>query len=287
MRFSALVAAVFVWGTACANSDAIARVQRCEGLVVSQQAAARDPNRPRFLDLTSPRGERLVYTGVRHTFDSADPQWAMMKSVWDTLQPTIVFYEGTGKFVGDSERAAIEKSGEPGLALFLASKAAVPAKSLEPSREEEVNALLRRFPAEQLVMFFALRPVMEERTRRNIFGAELERVLDGSLAQIHKIPRLAGVLPDTEALRAAFAREFPGVDPMALSADWFDPRRTSVETGSRFFNDVNQASSMFRDVYMYRLIAQAAQTPGARIFAEVGRDHIPAQAAALQCAMFP
>ena len=47
---------------------------------------------------------------------------------------------------------------------------------------------------------------------------------------------------------------------------------------------MNRASSAFRDVHMYRLLAQAWK-PGARIFVAVGRDHIPAQAAALRCAL--
>jgi hypothetical protein len=36
---------------------------------------------------------------------------------------------------------------------------------------------------------------------------------------------------------------------------------------------------------MYGKLAAAVQTPGARVFAEVGRDHIPAQAAALRCVL--
>jgi hypothetical protein len=49
-------------------------------------------------------------------------------------------------------------------------------------------------------------------------------------------------------------------------------------------NDINRELSAFRDIYMYRLIAHTWR-PGVRIFAEVGRDHIPAQAEALKCAL--
>jgi hypothetical protein len=66
---------------------------------------------------------------------------------------------------------------------------------------------------------------------------------------------------------------------------WFDPVPSEEGTGKGLFNNVNSAGSFFRDVYMYRLLAAGTATPGARVFAEVGRDHIPAQAAALRCLM--
>lgn len=253
----------------------------CESLVVPQSNAAR-----KSLDITS--GDvHLVYIGVRHTFDPADPQWATMKAAWESLHPTIAFYEGSATDVGDSETTSIQKGGEPALTRFLAAKSNVPAQSLEPSRADEVRELLRQFPAEQLVMFYTLRPVMEIRTRKHASGAELDAMLDRALSYIHKIPGLEGELPDSASLRAAFARDFPGRDATAVPQEWFDPRRTSAETGSRYFNDINRASSFFRDLHMFRLISKAAQMPGARIFAEVGADHIAAQERALRCAIAP
>jgi hypothetical protein len=75
------------------------------------------------------------------------------------------------------------------------------------------------------------------------------------------------------------------MDPLAVPDRWLDPERTSAERGSLFFNDVNRASSMFRDEFMYDQLAAALQVSGARVFAEVARDHIPAQAAALRCVL--
>ena len=124
---------------------------------------------------------------------------------------------------------------------------------------------------------------MQERDRRNLTGPALEPLLIRFLAQEHATPQLVGVLPDLQVFRTAYTRWFPGMVPELASAKWFDPLHTSAETGSRFLNDIDRALSAFRDVYMYRLLARAWR-PGVRIFAEVGRDHIPAQAAALKCA---
>lgn len=161
----------------------------------------------------------------------------------------------------------------------------MPARSLEPARESEAERLLTRFSADQVVMFYALRMVNEVRRERHASGLALDTAFAAALATIHRTPVLAVALPDTGTLRRAFRAIFPALDPLAVPDGWFDPNHTSAETGSRFFNDVNRVSSMFRDEYMYDQLAAALQVPGARVFAEVGRDHIPAQAAALRCVL--
>lgn len=145
---------------------------------------------------------------------------------------------------------------------------------------------LRPNTAEQLIMFFSLRIVNEIRARQYAAGRALDSAFALALADTHRrAPQLANVLPDTTALGAAFARDFPNVDPRFVPDGWFDPEHTLAETGSVFFNEVNRASSLFRDAYMFDQLSAALQVPGARVFAEVGRDHIPAQAAALRCVL--
>lgn len=47
---------------------------------------------------------------------------------------------------------------------------------------------------------------------------------------------------------------------------------------------INAASSEARDVHMYRALARAALS-GEKVFAVVGRNHVPMQAEALRCAI--
>lgn len=262
------------------------KLARCQGSIVLQAQARQNPSREFSLDLREPAGARLIYIGVRHNFDPVDPQYTEMERIWQQLQPTEAFYEGTGNFVGDTRNAAIERSGEPGLVRYLASVNGVPARSLEPPREAEVEFLLQKFTAEQLVLFFVTRSVAEERDRRNLPLRLLEDLFDHYLAQARITRQLSDVLPDMAVFRRAYERWFPGMDPASAPMRWFDPIGMSAETGGRFFNEVSRESTAFRDTYMYRLLAQAWQS-SARIFAAVGRDHIPAQAAALRCALTP
>jgi hypothetical protein len=270
---------------ATAQSPTGDRIARCESLVVFQHTAAQNRVRPFHLSLRAANGAQIEYFGVRHTYDPTDTQFVSMQREWQKLAPTIAFYEGTSARSGGSPDEAIRQDGEPGLLKFLAAKSGIVAHSFEPSREDEVNALLARFPPELLVMFYALRPVTERRTRLGASKPALDTAVAQSLAGAHRIERLKGVLPDTAALRAAFAKLAPGVDPTNVPDDWFNPVPNSEQTGKGLFNNVNSASSLFRDVAIYRHLAEAARTPGARIFAEVGRDHIPAEAAALRCAV--
>jgi hypothetical protein len=132
-----------------------------------------------------------------------------MEAAWRQLQPTIAFHEGFGTSVGDSAVAAIQQDGEPGLLRFLASKSGIPARSLEPPREAEVESLLHQFTAEQLVMFYVLRIVNEERNEDQVSGPARDSAFASGLAYIHRTPKLAGVLPDASALRAAFGAVIP------------------------------------------------------------------------------
>jgi hypothetical protein len=263
-----------------------ARAAVCERRVMTQAAARQTAAGDSVLDVTTPGGGRLRYLGVRHSFDSTDAEFAAMVRVWNALRPTVAFYEGTGTDIAATPGAAIARSGEPGLIRYLAARDHIPARSLEPTRVAEVDELLGRFSAEQLMLFYVTRPLSELRERKHFSRAALDSTLPLLLTAMHGVPTLESVLPDTAAFRAAFARWFPGMAPIDAPSGWFDPLHSSTETGSRFMNDVNAASSAFRDVYMYRSLV-AAWNPGARIFAEVGRDHLPAQAAALRCAVGP
>ena len=47
---------------------------------------------------------------------------------------------------------------------------------------------------------------------------------------------------------------------------------------------INAASSEARNAHMYRVLSRAALS-GERVFAVVGRNHVPMQAEALRCAL--
>src|ERR1041385_7920626 len=250
---------------------------RCEPRLRSQLEASRSGDRTFKLDLTATDGARLRYFGSRHTNDTADAQIAEIDSIWRAFRPTVAFYEGTGTFIGPTAQASVARSEEAGLVRFLAKRDSVPARTLEPTAAEEVQALLGQFTAEQLALFYVTRPLTQyrdgaQRGAAAYTRAQLDSILQLLVTRVLHADGLSATLPDT----AAYHRAFPGVNPLDTPAGWFDPEHTSAETGSKFMNDVNRASSAFRDLHMYRLLASAT-SGGARVFAVVGRSHVPAQ----------
>src|SRR5688572_11862519 len=147
-RYSIIGVILLAQTIGCAKGLPSETITRCEKLVALQADAARNPTREFTLDLQGANGARLVYLGVRHTFDPADPQFADMHKAWERLQPTEAFYEGRSAAVQSSLTAAIKASGEPGLVRYLAAMSRIAAHSLEPTRQVEAKELLQTFTAE-------------------------------------------------------------------------------------------------------------------------------------------
>jgi hypothetical protein len=258
----------------------------CSKLIVPYQDRSKIQNPVFTLDLTSPAGGRLLYVGApRHSFDPNDPEFSEFEKDWDDFKPTAAFFEGPENPVGSSRDDAIKNGGEPGLIRFLAARDKVAVASLEPSRQDEVNDLLTRFSPEQVKLFYVLRIIAEDRVRRKLSEAELRAEVGGLLKYFSKLKGLEGVIRTPDELEAAYRRYWTTPqDWWEARSDWFNPLKPSSETGGVFTNEINQASSSYRDVNMVRVLAKAA-LEGKRVFAVVGRDHIPMQAAALRCAL--
>ena len=238
------------------------------------------------LDLASPGGGHLLYLGARHSVDPSDPEFVDFEKAWTDFKPAIAFYEGGAQHrVPASRDEAIKSSGEPGLVMFLAARDKIAAVSLEPSRQDEINYLLQEFSAEQVKLFYVLRVIAESRDQHKHSEAELRAEVDKVLDRFSKYKGLESVLQDPAQLEAAYHRYWKSPQNWwEAPAAWFDPRTSSSKTGGVFTNEVNMRSSAYRDLYMYELLSKAA-LDGKRVFAIVGRDHVPMQAPALRCAL--
>ena len=66
--------------------------------------------------------------------------------------------------------------------------------------------------------------------------------------------------------------------------EWFNSYYESARTGGVFTNEIARASSEFRNRHMFQVLAKAVRE-GHRVFAVVGRGHVPMQTPALRCAL--
>jgi len=261
------------------------RLGDCSKQLVAYQDRKKIQNPAFSLDLASSNGGRLVYVGSRHSIDPTAPQFGEFEKAWNDFKPTMAFFEGGGHSVEATRDESIVKDAESGLVRFLAARDKVPATSLEPKRQDEVDYLLTKFSAEQVKLFYVLRVIQEERVTYKRPEAELKARLASVLDRFSKFKGLDAVVRNAGEFEAAYRRYWNSSGNWwEAPAAWFDPRSSSSQTGGVFTNEVNQESSSFRNLNMYTVLAKAT-LEGKKVFAIVGRDHIPMQEPALRCAL--
>lgn len=285
LKYALLLFFLFTFPVVCISQAATDnRLQACSSGIVHYQDRNRARDRNYILDLSAPPRGRLLYIGVIHTFDPGHSQFSDLEKAWDRFQPTIAFFEGADTSVGTSRDHSIKSGGEPGLVRYLAARDNIPALSLEPSRQAEVYYVLRKFSAEQVKLFYVLRQTAQLRTRTRISIPELKARLPGMLRQWSGVTGLHNVITTVEEFDAACKRYWRNIDWWDASIDWFNPLKSSSQTGGVFLNEINQESSHYRNLHMYTLLAKAT-LEGKTVFVAVGREHIPMQEEALRCAL--
>ncbi|MFN3727911.1 MAG: hypothetical protein ACK4SZ_16590 [Allosphingosinicella sp.] len=229
----------------------------------------------------------VTILGSEHLRDPANAQFARFSAAFAEARPTLALFEGPDRGVDSSEEATIRNMGESGQLRFLARAAGVPVRSLEPSPGQQVAMLLGEYPIDQVLLFFTLRESARLRDREGLSGAALDTAVGSLLQRVSQMGSSAGLtLPftDVPGLDRAAARYWPGRDWRSFPANWFSPGANDAETGGVFVGAINRADSTNRNRHMVREIAEAARR-GERVFAVVGRNHVPMQAPALDCAL--
>lgn len=260
----------------------------CQGRLVSYADWRETADTSWSLDLAASGGGHLNYRGIRHSRDPADPQFGEVAASYRSAQPTVVFYEGPDRGVGADGPETIRTRGESGFARWLAQENGARTESLEPSPIDQFHVLAARFPAEQVELFFVLREVVRLRDREQKRGSALDDAAQELLVRLNLVVATTEVvLPfnDLATLDQTYSRYWPdGSDWRDAPAAWFDPTAEDADTGGQFMATINAASSEFRNFHMYRQLARSAIS-GERVFAVVGRNHVPMQAEALRCAL--
>ncbi|MBF9219839.1 hypothetical protein [Hymenobacter ruricola] len=256
----------------------------CDKLLLSYAAPL--PAKPTWTYTRSlPTGGRVYYFGAEHSQDATHPQFARIKQAFAEVNPTIVLFEGPNRGVDSTAAATIARLGESGYVRFLAKQQHIAVESLE-NPVAEYQHLKTKFDPEQLKLFYMLREAQRLRTRSHATPEQITKAMEAFLTKSAQVlPGADQVIRSVPELAAAYRKHWPqGGNWWEAPAAWFDPAAASASTGGQFTNDINRASSEFRNAYMYRLIADKARA-GQRVFAVVGRNHVPAQAPALDCAL--
>ncbi|KAA3436691.1 hypothetical protein [Rufibacter hautae] len=260
----------------------------CDTKLLSYKNWKETPTTQWNLTLQSPSGGSLEYIGTTHTSDPTHAQFAQIKQAWNTLKPTLAFFEGPNRGVAATEEETIKQFGESGYVRFLAQADGIKTVTLEMSPQEEIDQLLKssRFSKEQVKLFFVLREASRLRERKVLNEDQLKTAITQLLQKANTmIKGFDGVIPDLAALQVAYQKYWTApVHWWEAPTAWFDPLGDSLKTGGNFTNDINRQSSENRNAHMYRILSEAVLR-GERVLAVVGRNHVPMQAEALKCAL--
>ncbi|MBC8767806.1 hypothetical protein H4O18_07375 [Arenibacter sp. BSSL-BM3] len=225
----------------------------------------------------------LLYFGAIHSKDASHPQFQEILVAWNSGEYDIALFEGPNRGILSTMEETIVKLGESGYVRYLANEKDILVASLEPSPIAEIEYLSKVFPIDRIKLFFLLR---EAQRVREAFGMDKEQVvghIDKLLLKANAISLLEDTITTVPELEKAYIHYW-GNDREWWQApkEWFTPSGNSSETGGIFTNEINKYSSSFRDLHMIELITGLLKE-GKKIFAVVGRNHIPIQADVLEC----
>ncbi len=219
----------------------------------------------------------LLYIGVRHTQDAAEPVLAEIERLWGEFRPTVALCEGrTRRFVW-MPRAETGRFTESDLVFVMARRSGIDCLSLEPTGEAEAGALVESFPRDTVAAFLTLRGVFSESrgTSDDPDGLAMEL-----LEKRAGMGELRGAVTGIADLDRVWARE-AGATGAEGGADWRTLSDFPKGTG---FDAVANASREFRGVHMMRTLVELSRR-GERVLAVVGKSHVIRQEGILRRAM--
>lgn len=225
----------------------------------------------------------LLYYGAAHSKDPSHIQFDEIENAWHKSKSDIALYEGPNRGFLNTKKETVEKLGESGFLRFLASQDSVETQSLEPNPVHEAQYLSQFFSLEKIKLFYLLREA--NRVRESFSWDEIQ--ITGHIESVLLKANALAILKDTiltiHDIEESFKKYWGDkLKWWQAPSGWFDPLKESETTGGIFTNDVNRYSSHYRNLHMYELITGLLRK-NKRVFAVVGRNHVPMQSKAIQC----
>ena len=170
-------------------------------------------DRPYIVDIDTQEGA-LLYFGSEHTKNPDHPQIAQIRESWEQFNPTVALVEGRMGFYVGGMSLGVRRFGESGAVYVLAREADVPVYTLEMEFADEAAALVDEYPAEDVAMFYVLRPYFGARRHGPVknpesFVAEYIRKRAGAHG-------MEGTIESVADIDRIWKRDFPDMP------DWRD-----------------------------------------------------------------
>ncbi len=109
----------------------------------------------------------LLYYGSYHNLNIAHPQFNDIKKRWNLFKPDIAYSESIRCPLIKTREDAIKKYGEQGLLRYLTCRDKAKIESIDPSRKDEMEYLLKYYSVSKIKIYSILRQVV---TNKEIFN---------------------------------------------------------------------------------------------------------------------
>lgn len=230
--------------------------------------------------LKSDKGS-LYYFGALHLDNPTDAQFDAIKKRWNEFKPTVAFFEGPDRGIGPTDTLTIQRFGESGYVRYLAKQAGIKTVGLEPPPVALYSFLCTNFSQEQVDVYMLTKEAMRLRTRKGLSKTEVEIELNKLIEMFSKMLGKELAISHPDALAPAFKKYFGNtLNWWEAPVSWFDPQLKD----KRFTNQLALLSTSYRDIYMVGILAKHIDN-GERVFAVIGRNHVPLQINAIKYAV--
>ncbi len=220
--------------------------------------------RPYIYSLTSNTRGKVLICGVSHSKDIDNPDLDSIKYYWKSFDPDVALVEGRVGNLITWLQNPVKELGEGGLITLLANKSGIDLFTWEPRRESEIKTLLKKYPAEELAMFYSFRPYFSNMRYGNY--SDPESTLQGYLESRTNYPGIKGIFKTWQELEKKWKRNFPNVD-------WRD-HGSGRGYPKGYLNDIWNDTNLLRDEHMIWSIIELV-SGGKKVFVTMGVSHAP------------
>jgi hypothetical protein len=220
--------------------------------------------RPYCYSIKSKSGGRVYVLGIEHTKDAVNSQFDTINRIWNEADPTTALVEGRMGFLFTWFQNLITEYGESGLTAELAKEKGIKLFTWEPTRDDEVKSLIKKYSAEQLAMFYSFRPYFSNMR----FGKphNPEEQLQSYLESRTDTEHLRGVVKSWQELNSLWNKDFPNINWRDFSDEYGWPEG--------YLSSIANESNLYRDYHLVQIINELVKK-GERVFVTMGSSHAP------------
>ena len=231
--------------------------------MTAYKAIINDHRRPYIYTIKGQNKGKVVVVGVEHINDPTNAQFDSIRHQWNLNKPDVALVEGRVGFLFKWFQDPIENYGESGLTSELAKRDKVDLYTWEPTRTDEIELMIKRYPAEKLAMFYALRPFygLSEEERQDHPEKTLQKLIDERTDYDH----LRNTITTWQDIDSIWQQDFPNKDWRLHDAGYGWPG---------YLQDIWNSSNLSRDEHMIQIIIEQVNQ-GKTVFVTMGSSHAP------------